>query len=573
MDSSDIRFSKFLVLVNAGVPAALLGWDAMHHQLGANPVNFAILTTGILALIFLMLTLLVTPLRKITGWNWLIFSRRTLGLYAFFYASLHFLIFFSLDRSFSVQGTLAEMVKRKYLIIGSIGLLGMVPLALTSTNAMIKRLGAKRWHALHRLTYVVAICGVIHYYMQVKADVRKPMAFAGVLAVLLAYRAAAPRNNTQADAVSASPPRRAPDHADMPKPKLWSGELRVAQITKETPDVRTFRFVLPNGGPLPFQHQAGQYLVLSLQIEGKKVNRTYTISSPPTRADYCEITVKREENGYVSRHLHEMIHEGDIIHVSAPAGRFVFNGTQAKSIVLIAGGVGITPLMAILRDLTDRKWKGDIFFIYSAKSRSDIIFQKELDDLRTRFSNVRVHVTLSRADDADWTGHKGRVSGPFLGTCVPNLKDHPVYICGPQAMMTPTIQLLRDLGVPADNIKSEEFITAKKAELGSTAEAGASPAPAVYETMTDDGEPVLTLARSGKSLPLDSGKVLLEIAEDAGVNLDYECRSGICGRCKQRLLSGRVTMETQDALTEDEKAKNIILMCQARAAGPVTVDA
>lgn len=573
MDSSDIRFSKYLVLVNAGVPAALLGWDAMHHQLGANPVNFAILTTGILALIFLMLTLLVTPLRKITGWNWLIFSRRTLGLYAFFYASLHFLIFFSLDRSFSVQGTLAEMVKRKYLIIGSIGLLGMVPLALTSTNAMIKRLGAKRWHALHRLTYVVAICGVIHYYMQVKADVRKPMAFAGVLAVLLAYRAAAPRNNTQADAVSASPPRRAPDHAAMPKPKLWSGELRVAQITKETPDVRTFRFVLPNGGLLPFQHQAGQYLVLSLQIEGKKVNRTYTISSPPTRSDYCEITVKREENGYVSRYLHEMIHEGDIIHVSAPAGRFVFDGTQANSIVLIAGGVGITPLMAILRDLTDRKWKGDIFFIYSAKSRSDIIFQKELDDLRTRFANVRLHVTLSRAEDADWTGHKGRVTGPFLGMCVPNLKDHPVYICGPQAMMTPTIQLLRDLGVPADNIKSEEFIAAKKAELGSIAKAGASPAPAVSETTTDDGEPVLTLARSGKSLPLDPGKVLLEIAEDAGVNLDYECRSGICGRCKKRLLSGRVTMETQDALTEDEKAKNIILMCQARAAGPVTVDA
>src|ERR1700722_6992109 len=161
MKESDIRFAKFLVLVNAGVPAVLLGWDAWHHMLGANPVNFAILTTGILALIFLMLTLLVTPLRKTTGWNWLIFSRRTLGLYAFFYALAHFLIFFSLDRSFSVSSTFTEMVKRKYLIVGSIALLGMVPLAVTSTNGMIKRLGAKRWHMLHRLTYVVAICGVI----------------------------------------------------------------------------------------------------------------------------------------------------------------------------------------------------------------------------------------------------------------------------------------------------------------------------------------------------------------------------------------------------------------------------
>src|ERR1700733_13953205 len=111
MKDSDIRFAKFLVLVNAGVPAILLTWDALHHTLGANPVNFAILTTGMLALIFLILTLIVTPLRKITGWNWLIFSRRMFGLYAFFYALTHFSIFFALDRSFSVPSTLTEMVK------------------------------------------------------------------------------------------------------------------------------------------------------------------------------------------------------------------------------------------------------------------------------------------------------------------------------------------------------------------------------------------------------------------------------------------------------------------------------
>ncbi|HXI72260.1 MAG TPA: protein-methionine-sulfoxide reductase heme-binding subunit MsrQ [Verrucomicrobiae bacterium] len=188
MKENDLRFARLLVLVNAAVPATLLGWDAWHHKLGANPVNFAILTTGMLSLIFLLLTLLVTPLRKVSGWNWIIFSRRTLGLYAFFYACLHFLIFFSLDRSFSVTGTLSEMVKRKYLLVGITGLLVMVPLAVTSTNAMIKRLGGKRWRALHRLAYVAAIAGVIHYYMQVKKDVRQPLAFGTVLAVLLGYR-------------------------------------------------------------------------------------------------------------------------------------------------------------------------------------------------------------------------------------------------------------------------------------------------------------------------------------------------------------------------------------------------
>lgn len=575
MSDSNIRFAKFLVLVNAGVPALLLVWDALHHQLGANPVNFAILTTGMLTLTFLMLTLLVTPIRKITGWNWLIFSRRTLGLFAFFYGSLHFLIFFSLDRSFSIHSTLTEMVKRKYLIIGSIGLLCMVPLALTSTNGMIRRLGAKRWHALHRLIYVVAIAGVVHYYMQVKADVRLPLAFAGVLAVLLGYRVVISRRRALTDGREALP-RRLPGSTAEPKPKMWSGELRVARITRETPDVQTFRFVPTDGGRLPFEHRAGQYLVLSLVIDGKKVNRTYTISSPPTRADYCEITVKREENGFVSRHLHEMIHEGDVIHISAPAGRFTFDAMQANSIVLIAGGVGITPLMSIVRDLTDRNWKGDIFFIYSAKTPADIIFKRELEDLRTRFSNVRVHVTLSRADGADWNGHTGRVNGPFLGMCVPNIAERPVYICGPQAMMMPTIELLRDLGVQPEKIKSEEFIAAKRAEMPAP---GVRPLGFPGEPVSDllsgddDGEPVLKLARSGKSVALDPDRVLLEIAEEAGANIDYECRSGICGRCKTRLLAGQVTMDTQDALTDEEKAKNIILMCQARATGRVTVDA
>ena len=188
MKENDIRFAKLLVLVNCAVPATLLGWDAWHHKLGANPVNFAILTTGLMALVFLILTLAVTPLRKITGLNWLISFRRMLGLYAFFYAGAHFLIFFSLDRGFSVSSTLHEIIKRKYLWLGITGLLVMVPLAVTSTNGMIKRLGGKRWRTLHRLAYVAAVAGVIHYYMQVKADVRQPLVFAAVLAILLGYR-------------------------------------------------------------------------------------------------------------------------------------------------------------------------------------------------------------------------------------------------------------------------------------------------------------------------------------------------------------------------------------------------
>jgi len=150
MKESDIRFVKLLVLVNGAVPLVLLMWDQSHHKLGANPQNFLILTTGMMALIFLILTMAVTPVRKVFGLNWVIHLRRMLGLYAFFYACLHFLCFYSLDRGFSISSTLHEIITRKYIWFGITALLVMVPLAVTSTNAMIKRLGGKRWRTLHR---------------------------------------------------------------------------------------------------------------------------------------------------------------------------------------------------------------------------------------------------------------------------------------------------------------------------------------------------------------------------------------------------------------------------------------
>ncbi len=558
----DIRFAKFLVFINGGVPLAILTWDAFNHHLGANPANFAILTTGMLTLVFLMLTLMVTPLRKLTGWNWLIFSRRTFGLYAFFYGCAHFLIFFALDRSFSISSTLSEMAKRNYLLVGITALLLMVPLAVTSTNAMIKRLGAKRWHNLHRLVYVTAILGVLHFYMQKKskADLALPLTFAVGLGFLLGFRILAAFRRTPPAAAAAAP---------APKAKLWSGPLRVVSITPETPDVRTIRLASPDGNHLPFTHQPGQYLVLSLVIDGKKVNRTYTIASSPTQPAWCEITVKREDLGQVSGHLHANLREGDLIQVSAPAGRFTFDGTSAASVVLIAGGVGITPLMSILRYLTDQRWSGEIHFLFTAKTPADIIFRQELEDLQKRFSNLRFHLTLTRADKHIWSGRHGRISRELLREIIPDLASHPVYICGPASMMEPTKQLLRGLGVPAHAIQSEAFTAAKRAEVASTADLNPMAAPAA----TDPSIPQLTFAKSLISVPLVAGKPLLEIAEAAGVNLDFECRSGICGRCKTKLLAGSVTMDTQDALNAEDKANNVILLCQAKAAENVTIEA
>jgi sulfoxide reductase heme-binding subunit YedZ len=160
------------------------GWT---DNLTANPIEYITRFTGSWALIILLASLSVTPLRKITGWNGLIKLRRMLGLFAFFYVLLHFSTYVILDHFFDFERIIADVVKRPYVTAGFIGFVLMIPLAVTSTAAMIRRLG-KRWQLLHRLVYVVAIAGVVHFYWLVKADISRPVQYGAVLALLLGWR-------------------------------------------------------------------------------------------------------------------------------------------------------------------------------------------------------------------------------------------------------------------------------------------------------------------------------------------------------------------------------------------------
>ena len=184
----DIKFYKLLVLVNALVPLALVGWDWRRGQLGANPLDFVTRTTGTLTLVFLVLTLAVTPLRKWTGAHWLVRLRRMLGLYAFFYGALHLTAYVWFDKWFDLASIAQDVTRRWFILVGVLAFASLVPLAVTSTDKMIKRLGGKRWQKLHRLTYLAAAAGVFHYYLLVKSDVRKPLLFAALVALLLGYR-------------------------------------------------------------------------------------------------------------------------------------------------------------------------------------------------------------------------------------------------------------------------------------------------------------------------------------------------------------------------------------------------
>jgi len=182
-----VRWFKPVVFLACLGPLARLAWKAYNQALGANPIEVITHSTGDWTLIFLLVTLAVTPLRKLTGQLWLIRYRRMFGLFAFFYVVLHFLTYIWLDKFFDLHEMLADIAKRKFITVGFTGFLLLIPLAVTSTSGWIRRLG-KRWQRLHQLIYFSATAGVIHYWWLVKKDIHKPLEYAVVLGILLGYR-------------------------------------------------------------------------------------------------------------------------------------------------------------------------------------------------------------------------------------------------------------------------------------------------------------------------------------------------------------------------------------------------
>jgi len=185
---NDSQFYKLTIFLNSLVPLALMGWDSYNRKLGANPIEFVIHTTGTLTLIFLLFSLSITPFRRIFGRHSIIKYRRMLGLLAFFYGSLHLLSYTVFDKSFNIAKIIQDIFNRQFIAVGLISFLLMVPLAITSTNSMLRRLGGKRWIKLHKSVYYISAGGLLHYWMSVKADTDKPLVFGCILGALLGYR-------------------------------------------------------------------------------------------------------------------------------------------------------------------------------------------------------------------------------------------------------------------------------------------------------------------------------------------------------------------------------------------------
>jgi ferredoxin-NADP reductase len=443
------------------------------------------------------------------------------------------------------------------LAIFSAGLLAVHMARMRRANALVDRLS--RVPAPSRTPSTASV------------DVRSTTRTADVPAVPATSNA----SRGQEKDAPASPQASAPSARPAKSPGLWRGKLRVCAIFDETSSVKTYRLQDPQGGPIPFTFLPGQFMTYSAEIDGKVVRRSYTIASSAAQTAYVETTIKREDGGIFSAHMHANIKEGDLLDVMGPSGAFTFTGKEAESVVLIGGGVGITPLMAAIRYLFDTAWPGQIYLVYGSQTTEQFIFRDELEYLQRRMNNLHVAATMTRAAGTSWMGSEGQITADFLQRSVPELAKRRVHLCGPPGMMEALKRTLLEIGVPPEQVKTEAFGPALGAvpPPGRTIIESSVPKNAEGDAVIGPATASIRFAKSGKLAPLPPDRSVLEVAESIGVPIDYSCRAGICGICKTRLLEGKVTMEVQDALTEEDKANGLILACQAKSIGNLTVEA
>jgi len=198
------------VIAGACIPAAVIVTRATTGNLGANPITEALNRFGLCALIFLMASLALTPLKLVTGWTWTVRIRRNVGVIAFCYASVHLLTYVGVDQGFAWGTLFQDVLKRPFIAVGFLAWLILLPLAITSTDGMVKKLGFVRWKQVHRLAYVAGALGALHFYMRVKSDVREPLIYAAVLGTLLVLRVV--------DAIRNPKPKPKPRAAPRPEP-------------------------------------------------------------------------------------------------------------------------------------------------------------------------------------------------------------------------------------------------------------------------------------------------------------------------------------------------------------------
>ncbi len=326
-------------------------------------------------------------------------------------------------------------------------------------------------------------------------------------------------------------------------------QLKIVDVIKETPEVKTLRLADASGGQLP-SFQAGQYLSLKLSFGEAHTTRPYSISSSPRQRAYYDLTVRKIPDGLVSSKLIGM-KTGEIITSGGPEGKFVYNPVfHGKKLCMIAGGIGITPFMSMIREVCQAGLDREITLVYGARSQEEMAFAGELHELASKNTRFNFMPVVEKASEG-YLGKTGMITAELLAEAVVFDEITMFYLCGPQAMYDSINKILAGFGVPSRKIRQE----------ASGLNEDPSKNPAWPPGLKPDQ--VFTVKAAGKSLKAKAGETLLKTLEDAGLKVPSSCRCGECSYCRIKILSGTV-FEPETALVRmSDRKYGYVHACQA----------
>src|SRR4030081_1536261 len=348
---------------------------------------------------------------------------------------------------------------------------------------------------------------------------------------------------------------------------LWSGgvmSLKVADIIEETTDAKTFRLV--GEKPLLFSYRPGQFVTLLLTIDGQYIERSYSISSSPSRPHVLELTVKRVPGGRVSNWLCDHVMLGERLTIKGPAGKFSCFDCPGSKMLFIGAGSGITPVMSMSRWIVDTTTDVDVKFLVSFKSPADIIFRKELELISARHACFRVAVTLTSAwpgRSESWTGLTGRFDKSMIHALVPDLDQRHVFLCGPGPFAAEVRRILQELGFDQAKLHGESF--------GSSWVAGGGKRVPKPLALAEPRHRVHFI-QSDRTVETDATPTPPELAEAHGIEMDYACRTGSCAECEGR-FTGTLSEKPEFEKDRRRKEHGIAFACCSVALSDLEVEA
>ncbi len=339
--------------------------------------------------------------------------------------------------------------------------------------------------------------------------------------------------------------------------------LECAMVVPDVADTATFTFRAPSGAW--FDSQPGQFVTLDLPVPGGNVQRTYTISSSPSRPLSISVTVKAQQDSVGTRWLLDHLRPGMRLKAYGPSGIFSFHRHPAKKYLFVSAGSGITPMMSMTTWAWDSGEMPDIVFVHAARRPSDIIFRERLEQFANRVPGLQLRFTVEEPDPfRAWPGYLGRLNQIMLGLMAPDYLEREVFCCGPEPFMQGVRDMLNALGYDMARYHQESFGAPVKTEAEAPVLADVTPAEGAA------AEIAFTL--SGRTGPCGETDTVLAVAKRAGLNIPSGCTFGLCGTCRVRKTEGEVHMVHNGGISEEDVAEGWILACCSHPMGKVAVE-